>query len=69
MTSKLTNEFSNFIDALVDELIAMPDEQVLEGIDPVAVPVDGLRLLQAAKSEVKFKDGCIAAYKVIEGKK
>ena len=69
MTSKLTNEFSNFIDALVDELIAMPDEQVLEGIDPAAIQAGGLRLLQAAKSEVNFKDGCIAAYKVIEEEK
>ncbi|MEK7886307.1 hypothetical protein AAB992_04240 [Burkholderia contaminans] len=51
MTTKPTNEFKNFIDALVDELIAMPDDQVLEGIDPASVQADGLRLLQAAKEK------------------
>jgi hypothetical protein len=51
MTTKPTNEFENFIDALVDELIAMPDDQVLEGLDPASVQADGLRLLQAAKAE------------------
>ncbi|RIV77682.1 hypothetical protein [Burkholderia pseudomallei] len=51
MTSKSTNEFENFIDALVDELIAMPDDQVLEGRDPADVQADGLRLLRAAKAE------------------
>ncbi len=51
MMTKPTNEFENFIDALVDELIAMPDDQVLEGLDPAAVQADGLRLLQAAKAE------------------
>ncbi|ASL73567.1 hypothetical protein [Ralstonia pseudosolanacearum] len=49
MTTKPTNEFENFIDVLVDELIAMPDDQVLEGLDPASVQADGLRLLQAAK--------------------
>ncbi|MDR9384175.1 hypothetical protein RJD05_07320 [Ralstonia sp. 11b] len=51
MMSKPTNEFENFIDTLVDELIAMPDDQVLEGLDSAAVQADGLRLLQAAKAE------------------
>lgn len=51
MTTKPTNEFENFIDALVDELIAMPDDRVLEGLDPASVQADGLRLLQAAKAE------------------
>lgn len=51
MTTKPTNEFENFIDALVDELIAMPDDQMLEGLDPAALQADGLRLVQAAKAE------------------
>lgn len=51
MTTKPTNEFEKFIDALVDELIATPDEQVLEGADPAAAKENGLRMLQAAKAE------------------
>lgn len=51
MTTKSTNEFENFIDSLVDELISMPDDQVLEGVDQSAVQADGLRLFQAARSE------------------
>ncbi|MBP0637992.1 hypothetical protein [Cupriavidus sp. AcVe19-6a] len=50
MTTKPTNEFDNFIDSLVDELIAMPDDQVLEGLDPTAVQADALRSLQSAKA-------------------
>lgn len=49
MTKKETDEFENFIDTLVDELIAMPDDQVLDGLAPAAVQAEGLRLLQAAK--------------------
>ncbi len=51
MTTKPTNEFHTFIDALVDELIATPDEQILEGHDPAAVQSKGLELLQAAKAK------------------
>lgn len=51
MTTKPTNEFENFIDALVDELIAMPDDQVLKDLDPAAAQADGLRLLQTARAE------------------
>lgn len=51
MTTKPTNEFHTFIDALVDELIATPDEQILEGHDPAAVHAKGLGLLQAAKTK------------------
>jgi hypothetical protein len=43
--------FDNFIDALTDELIAMPDEQVLEGADATAVKARGLAMLEAAKAE------------------
>ena len=49
MMTKAINEFENFIDTVVDELIAMPDDQVLEDIDPAVVQAEGLRLLQAAK--------------------
>jgi len=49
MTKKTTDEFESFIDTLVDELIKMPDDQVLEGLDPAAVQAEGLRLLNAAK--------------------
>jgi hypothetical protein len=51
MKTKVINEFENFIDTVVDELIAMPDDKVLEGIDPAAVQEMGLRLLQGAKSQ------------------
>lgn len=50
MNTKLTNEFDQFIDAFVDELIATPDEQILEGLDPATVHAKGLGLLQAAKT-------------------
>lgn len=52
MNTKPTNEFDNFIDAFVDELIATPDDQILEGLDPSAVQAKGLGLLQAAKTNV-----------------
>ena len=45
-----TSDFNKFMDALVDELIAMPDEQVLEGENADAVRARGLELLQAAKA-------------------
>ncbi|SDI59567.1 hypothetical protein [Variovorax sp. OV700] len=50
MNTKPTNEFDNFIDTFVDELIATPDDQILEGLDPAAVQAKGLGLLQAAKT-------------------
>lgn len=51
MTTKPTNEFDNFLDALVAELIATPDEQVLEGLDSAVVQAAGLQRLKAAKAE------------------
>jgi hypothetical protein len=51
MKTKVINEFENFIDTVVDELIAMPDDKVLEGIDPAAVQEMGLRLLEGARSQ------------------
>lgn len=51
MSTKPTNEFHEFIDALVDELIATPDEKILEGHDPAAVQAKGLELLRIAKTK------------------
>lgn len=48
MTLKATDKFENFLGALANELIEMPDEQVLNGIDPFTAQAEGLRLLQAA---------------------
>lgn len=45
------NEFDTFLDALVDELVEMSDEQILDGLNPAAVQDEGLRLLNAAKAE------------------
>lgn len=39
------------LDALTDELIAMPDEQVLEGADANAIQTAGLARLNKAKAE------------------
>lgn len=49
--NKKLSEFDNFIDSLVDELIAMPDDEVLDGENPEAVQAEGLRLLNAAKMQ------------------
>lgn len=51
MTIKATDEFRNFLGTLINELIKMPDEQVLDDIDPSTVQAEGVRLLQAAKVE------------------
>lgn len=51
MTTKPMNEFDNFMDALVSELLALPDDQVLEGLDPAAVQAAGVQRLKAAKAE------------------
>jgi hypothetical protein len=53
MATKTQNEFDNFIDAVADELLAMPDDQVLKGIDPALVLAEGERLLQAAKAQAR----------------
>lgn len=52
MNTKPTNEFDNFIDAFVEELIETPDDQVLDGHDPAGVQAKGLDLLRAAKRSV-----------------
>lgn len=53
MTTKATNNFDNFIDTVVDELLAMPDDKILEGIDPAVIQAEGGRLLQAAKVQAR----------------
>ena len=45
------SNFTNFVDALTHELIAMPDEQVLEGHDVSALQADAQALLKAARAE------------------
>ena len=52
MSAKKNNEFDNFIDVFVDELIQTPDDEVLEGFEPSAVQAKGLSLLQAAITKV-----------------
>lgn len=39
------------MDSLLDELVAMTDEQVLDGADPAAIQSKGLAMLSAAKQE------------------
>lgn len=50
MMNRIENPFDTFMDVMVAELIAMPDEQVLDGLDPSAVQAEGLGLLKAAKA-------------------
>lgn len=50
MMSKINNPFDTFMDTMVAELIAMPDEQVLDGLNPGAIQAEGLGLLKAAKA-------------------
>lgn len=52
MNIQPTNEFDRFIDSLVDELIATPDDEILGDLNPTEVQAKGLRLLQGAKSKV-----------------
>ncbi|MFN9470993.1 hypothetical protein [Acidovorax sp.] len=52
MNTQQPNEFDEFIDAFVDELLATPDDQVLDSLDASAVQTNGLQLLKNAKSQV-----------------
>jgi hypothetical protein len=45
------SNFTNFVDALTDELVAMPDEQLLEGVDLTAVQANAQAHLKAARAE------------------
>jgi len=45
------SNFNNFMDALTQELIDMPDEQVLEGRDVRELQAGGQALLRSARAE------------------
>lgn len=45
------SNFSNFVDALTQELIDMPDEQVLEGKDAAQLQAGAQALLKSARAE------------------
>lgn len=45
------SNFINFVDVLTEELLAMPDEQVLEGHDPSAIQGEAQAMLKAARAE------------------
>ncbi len=45
------SNFTKFVDALTDELLAMPDEQLLEGVNVSDVDARAQACLQAAKAE------------------
>lgn len=51
MTTQKPTPSDLFLDALTDELIAMPDEQVLDGANAVAIQSRGLDRLNKAKAE------------------
>jgi len=46
-----TDEFKTFLATFVEELIAMPDEHVLEGSNPDDIRAHGLRLLEQARKD------------------
>lgn len=48
---KSADEFQTFLDSFVAELIAMPDDQILDAKNPGEVRARGLRLLETAKKE------------------
>ncbi len=62
-----TSQPSTLLDVFVDELIATPDADVLDGMDAEAARMDGLRILDAAKAQagkrrlVAAKAGAAAA--------
>ncbi len=51
MTTQKPTPSDLFLDALTDELIAMPDVQVLDGANAVAIQARGLTRLNKAKAE------------------
>lgn len=44
-------QLENFLDAYLQDLLAMSDKEVLEGTDLVALKAEGLRMLDSAKAE------------------
>jgi hypothetical protein len=51
MTTHKPTSSDQFFDALTNELIAMPDEQVLDGANAMAIQARGLERLKNAKAE------------------
>lgn len=53
MTQKTNpiNSYETFLDVYLQELIATPDTEILEGLDPAAEKAAGLKLFEAAKTE------------------
>ncbi|SEU21058.1 hypothetical protein [Variovorax sp. OV084] len=45
------SNFNNFVDVLTQELIDMPDEQVLDGRDVAQLQIDAQALLRSARAE------------------
>lgn len=50
MISKPKTTFENFMDMMVDELIAMSDEEVIDGGNPDIARAFGVRLMASAKA-------------------
>lgn len=50
-TTEKQDEFDALLDSYLAELMAMSDEEVLDGQDPEAAKADGLGVLEAAKAE------------------
>lgn len=48
---KKPSNFDNFVDVLTQELISMPDEQVLEGKDVAELQASAQALLKSARAE------------------
>ena len=46
-----SSNFINFVDALTQELIDMPDEHVLEGKDVMKLRAEAQELLKSARAE------------------
>lgn len=51
MTDPRETPKSKLIEAYLDELLALPDEEVLRGRDPAEIQAGGLRLFAKAKQE------------------
>lgn len=69
MTTKSHSPFDAFVDAYTDELIATPDEQVLEGMDAAALKAEGLDLLVKAKLEARKRRFAAAKTGLAESRK
>lgn len=64
MTTIKRTPSDKFLDALTDELISMPDDQVLEGADAKAIQASGLSLLNSAKAAAGRRRMAVAKARV-----